>query len=536
MDVALQAGANAIAVWFGDLCERDTRYGFELTLLEGEGLGVALRLRHSAGRGRGDRGRCFRTCGSRSRRSARARWRSSSRSRRRATSRWGSASQAICPPPTRSDSRRKLKAGESAPRARDRRDAAGRLLPFHRHAGARWLCAVARRSASRFAIPRRLSRRRRRLRHGRARRWRTSRRTATPIRSPRWRCLRPAQTGADWTRRFAPTSPAIVDCHDCADFWLVPLLWCRAKFADAIGAATSRGDRRGRARLPLLDGRARQRRDVVFQREPRAALPHRLLSRRLAVSRRDVRALRTEGRRAGRTSAARACTNGSTASRRTNWRSGIPRRTFRSTSRASRRLSRSRPTPMSKARAERAIRRLLEIVALSSHQGMLTASQGRSYEHSLRPATTLELSSIARLFFGRGGFGSHVHALPLLALLVRDHGFAIDPRLTELALWREDDALEWTLPAGAGRNRRALSSQDARPCDGERHRLSRRASGAIRRRCCISGSASARKRRSGSIIRASGTSPAVRARPTGAAAARFRACTSIALWRWSSSS
>ena len=32
---------------------------------------------------------------------------------------------------------------------------------------------------------------------------------------------------------------------------------------------------------------------------------------------------------------------------------------------------------------------------------LLTASQGRSYEHSLGPCRTLELSAIARLFFGR---------------------------------------------------------------------------------------------------------------------------------------
>ena len=57
-------------------------------------------------------------------------------------------------------------------------------------------------------------------------------------------------------------------------------------------------------------------------------------------------------------------------------------------------------------RARRAILRLLEIVALSSHQGMLTASQGRSYEHSLRPCRTSELSAVARLFFGRGWLGS----------------------------------------------------------------------------------------------------------------------------------
>ena len=38
----LKAGANTIAVWFGDLCERDTRFVFELSVVEGRGLSVAL--------------------------------------------------------------------------------------------------------------------------------------------------------------------------------------------------------------------------------------------------------------------------------------------------------------------------------------------------------------------------------------------------------------------------------------------------------------------------------------------------------------
>jgi len=99
-------------------------------------------------------------------------------------------------------------------------------------------------------------------------------------------------------------------------------------------------------------------------------------------------------------------------------------------------------------RAGRAIARLLEIVALSGHQGMLTASQGRSYEHSLRPCRTLELSAVARLFFGAGGSGARFHALPLLALLVRDHGFRADSRLAELASWRRAGALEWRFRQG----------------------------------------------------------------------------------------
>jgi hypothetical protein len=99
-------------------------------------------------------------------------------------------------------------------------------------------------------------------------------------------------------------------------------------------------------------------------------------------------------------------------------------------------------------RARRAILRLLEIVALSSHQGVLTGSQGRSYEHSLRPCRTSELSSIARLFFGVGGFGSRFHALPLLALCVRDHGLRVDPSLIDLAFWKREGAVAWCFRQG----------------------------------------------------------------------------------------
>ena len=38
----LQAGDNEVRVWFGDLCERDTRFTFTLRYLEGPALTVAL--------------------------------------------------------------------------------------------------------------------------------------------------------------------------------------------------------------------------------------------------------------------------------------------------------------------------------------------------------------------------------------------------------------------------------------------------------------------------------------------------------------
>jgi hypothetical protein len=40
--VPLEAGDNEVRVWFGDLCERDTRFTFSLRYLEGPGLAMAL--------------------------------------------------------------------------------------------------------------------------------------------------------------------------------------------------------------------------------------------------------------------------------------------------------------------------------------------------------------------------------------------------------------------------------------------------------------------------------------------------------------
>jgi hypothetical protein len=101
-----------------------------------------------------------------------------------------------------------------------------------------------------------------------------------------------------------------------------------------------------------------------------------------------------------------------------------------------------------RARAARGIARLIEIVANSAHRGVLTAAQGRSYEHSLRSTATLELSAIGRLLWGRGSFGTQFHTLPQLALALRDHGLCL-ANLSERATWAGDDAQEWRFAQGA---------------------------------------------------------------------------------------
>ncbi|SMX51109.1 hypothetical protein [Actibacterium lipolyticum] len=95
-----------------------------------------------------------------------------------------------------------------------------------------------------------------------------------------------------------------------------------------------------------------------------------------------------------------------------------------------------------RARAQKAIARLIELVANSAHHGVITAAQGRSYQHSLCVTDTLELTGISRLLWGKGAYGAHVNCLPQLALCLRDYGLKL-PDLTGRACWAANDAQEW---------------------------------------------------------------------------------------------
>ena len=107
------------------------------------------------------------------------------------------------------------------------------------------------------------------------------------------------------------------------------------------------------------------------------------------------------------------------------------------------------PDAALRARAARGIARLIETVANSAHRGVLTAAQGRSYEHTLRGTTTLELSAIGRLLWGQGSHGARFHATPQLALCLRDHGLDL-PDLTDRAHLTGDSAQEWSFAQGQG--------------------------------------------------------------------------------------
>ena len=101
-------------------------------------------------------------------------------------------------------------------------------------------------------------------------------------------------------------------------------------------------------------------------------------------------------------------------------------------------------------RAGKAVLRLLELVANSAHHGVITAAQGRSYEHTLRAGRTLELSAITRMLWSKGNFGARFHTLPGLALCLRDHGLPFDETLAARASITGDHEQEWAFAQGEG--------------------------------------------------------------------------------------
>jgi hypothetical protein len=446
VDVALAAGANEIAVWFGDLCERDTRYGFELSVVEGRGLSVALycdvppdeaeeisplldgmRFEWPSFR-EGDVALLFPKPAS-------------------CDCAVGITFEGDLPSGDASESRHTLKAGET----RLVLGEVGKLPAGFFHIAVRLErdgFALSRAlgveicdPASAAAPPASLE----------ARAHEALQHVATHGHTDSIAALAMLAAGkgdaADAALRA--NLPSIFDCYDCADFWLVPLLWCRAKFADAI-AADTRAEI-DRAVLGFRYWMDEPGNDVMWYFSENHALLFHAACYLAGSLYPDATFVRSGRKGTKQTEIGRARVHEwfdrFEADELAEWNSAPY---FPIDFKGLAALAALAPDGDVKARAEHAIRRLLEIVALSSHQGMLTASQGRSYEHSLCPATTLELSSIARLFFGRGGFGSHVHALPLLALLVLEHGFSPDPRLERLALWQEDGALEWCFRQGPG--------------------------------------------------------------------------------------
>ncbi|MEQ9815271.1 MAG: hypothetical protein RLO50_21025 [Azospirillaceae bacterium] len=235
--------------------------------------------------------------------------------------------------------------------------------------------------------------------------------------------------------------PPVEACHDCADFLLTQLLWLRADHADALSAPLKA--RLDAAALGFRYWLDEPGDDVMWYfSENHALLFHtcQYLAGRLLPDGRFARSGRSGAEQAelGR---ARLDTwfDAFEAHELAEWNSA-PYFPIDLLGLAA--LLRFGDDAPLRRRAGKAIGRLLEIVGRAGHHGFLTASQGRSYEHSLRAPRSLEVSGIAWLCWGKGALPDHGYALAPLALLVRDGALvpdaapAAEPAPGELREWR----------------------------------------------------------------------------------------------------
>ncbi len=242
------------------------------------------------------------------------------------------------------------------------------------------------------------------------------------------------------------TLPTIEACYDCADFALVPLLWSRMRHGDRLTPALR--DRIDAATLAYRFWMDEPGNDVQWYfSENHALLFHTACY--LAGQILPDATFRRSGRKGLDQSAVgrdrvRAWFDHFEASEMAEFNSAPY---FPIDLKGMTALFALAPDADIRDRAGRAIVRLLTVVANSAHHGVITAAQGRSYEHTLCASDTLELSGIARLFWGKGSVGSRVHCLPQLAVCLRDFGLEV-PDLTSIASWDREDAQEWVFWQG----------------------------------------------------------------------------------------
>ncbi|UCI21652.1 hypothetical protein FJ970_12135 [Mesorhizobium sp. B2-1-8] len=262
--------------------------------------------------------------------------------------------------------------------------------------------------------------------------------------------LAKGQEGTETDAMISGVLPAIEDCHDCADFILVPLLWCRRAYGDRLDAGL-----RGRVDKAILGYRYwmdEPGNDVQWYfSENHALLFHTAayLAGGLLPQARFARSGRS-GREQSAVGAARvrAWLDHFEAWEMAEFNSAPY---FPIDLKGLCALYALAPDKDIADRAGKAVIRLLEIVARSAHHGMLTGAQGRSYEHTLRAARSLELSGICRMVWGKGNYGMRFHALPQLALCLRDHGLSIPAELAPIASVADDTAWEWSFAQGQDR-------------------------------------------------------------------------------------
>ncbi|MBA5778256.1 hypothetical protein H2509_14095 [Stappia sp. F7233] len=261
--------------------------------------------------------------------------------------------------------------------------------------------------------------------------------------------LASGRTGEKTEAMIERALPAIDDCWDCADFALVPLIWSRTRYGSDLSSAL-----RGRIDEVIAGYRYwmdEPGNDVQWYfSENHALLFHTAayLGGHLLPDTRFRRSGRL-GREQSQVGAARVR---AWLDHFEDWEmaefNSAPY--FPIDLKGLCALHALAPDADIAERAGRGILRLLEIVANSAHQGVLTAAQGRSYEHTLRAGLSLELSAIGRLVWGAGTYGARFHALPQLALCLRDHGLRLPAHLAERALWQKPTAQEWAFKQGEG--------------------------------------------------------------------------------------
>ncbi|MER8535339.1 hypothetical protein NKH61_19400 [Mesorhizobium sp. M1005] len=258
------------------------------------------------------------------------------------------------------------------------------------------------------------------------------------------------QQGAETDAMISGTLPAIEDCHDCADFILVPLLWCRKAYGDRLEASL-----RARVDNAILGYRYwmdEPGNDVQWYFSENHALLFHTAAYIAGGLLPDVRFVRS-GRLGREQSAVGAARVRAWLDHFEAWEmaefNSAPY--FPIDLKGLCALYALAPDKDIAERAGKAIIRLLELVARSAHRGILTGAQGRSYEHTLRAACSLELSGICRMLWGKGNYGMRFHALPQLALCLRDHDLSVPDGLAAIASLTDDTAWEWTFAQGQNR-------------------------------------------------------------------------------------
>lgn len=248
-------------------------------------------------------------------------------------------------------------------------------------------------------------------------------------------------------RVIAGELPGIEDCFDCADFALVPLLWTRIAYGERLSDAL-----RARIDAATLDFRYwmdEPGNDVQWYFSENHALLFHTAAYLAGGFLPDARF-----RRSGRLGRDQSKVG---YDRLMGWFDHFEAAEMAEFNSATyfpidlkgmTALFALAPDADIRARAGRAIARLITVVAHSAHHGVITGAQGRSYEHSLGTADTQELTGMARLLWGIGSFGAHVNCLAQLALCLRDHGLAL-PDLAAIANWQDaDTAQEWMFSQG----------------------------------------------------------------------------------------